>query len=359
MNLISDIKDILSGEKRISDRKKYSILAVSVACVHFSLIFVFRHIGSLPMIIYNCFSVVGYLYCLRLIKKNALGIVYAYICLEVPIHSILAIYTAGWDYGFAMYLIAIVPVGFEMSFALKDNNRGIKLSVLSGTVNAALFFACRMYSYSHAPLYVSDDELFVQLAYLFNSLGTFLLLIVYSCIFTYEITAAQTSLKQKNAELAKIASTDALTGFYNRRKMHEYLYKAAERNETFSIIMSDIDNFKKINDTYGHDCGDEALRTVSDAFRDCMSDGDRICRWGGEEFLVLANCSAEAASEIAEKIRSTVEGRHVKYNGYDIKITLTLGVSEYNPESTVDKAITAADKKLYIGKNSGKNRVVK
>lgn len=359
MNIISDMIDNISDEKRLNENKKYYLLVTGVTCVHVALIFVFLSIGSVPMMIYNCFSVAGYLSCLLFIRKNALWFVYAYTSIEVPLHALLATYVVGWEYGFAMYMIAIVPVGFELSFALKNSQLGIKISLLTGVIDAALFFACRMYSYTHDPLIVSDSEILVQMIYMFNTLGTFLLLVVYSCIFTNEISSAHIALREKNAELVHIASTDALTGFCNRRKMHEYLYNAAEEDEQFSLIMSDIDNFKKINDTYGHDCGDEALRTVSDAFRDCMPADDRVCRWGGEEFLVLAKCPAEEAFEIAEKIRSTVERRHVKYNGYDIKITVTLGVSQYDPKSTVDKAITAADEKLYIGKNSGKNCVVK
>ncbi|MDE6762905.1 MAG: diguanylate cyclase [Oscillospiraceae bacterium] len=357
--LISAVSGIINGTVKISDRKKYSTITVAIACVHMLLILIFRTIGSVPMTIYNVCSVVGYLMCLPLIRRNALSWVFAYICVEVPLHSFLAIYTAGWNYGFAMYLIAIVPVGFDMSFALKNPVRGIKISMIFGLFSFVTFISCRMFSYYNMPLYSVDNEFFVQIVFFFNMLCTFLLLLVYSFIFASEINVAQTVLRKKNSELANLASKDALTGFYNRRKMHEYLVCAAEGKEVFSLIMSDIDNFKKLNDTYGHDCGDEALKAVSDACRSCISDGDRICRWGGEEFLILTNRPLNAAADTAEKIRSAVEHCNLTFNGIDIKITMTLGVSEFDPSSTIDKVITAADQKLYIGKNSGKNRVVK
>ncbi len=258
-----------------------------------------------------------------------------------------------------MYLIAIVPVGFDMSFALKNPLRGIKISTIFGIVSFAVFISCRMYSYYNLPLYSTDSTLFVQTVYFINMLCTFTLLLVYSLIFASEINAAQTVLRQKNAELANLASKDTLTGFYNRRKMHEYLLNAAGGKEPFSLIMSDIDNFKKLNDSYGHDCGDEALKAVSDACRGCIAEGDRICRWGGEEFLILTNRSLDGAADTAEKIRSAVENCSLVFGGNDIKITMTLGVAEFDPSSTIDKVITAADQKLYAGKNSGKNRVVK
>lgn len=359
MKLLAAMDGLFQGTYRISDRKKYSAIAVAVACVHLTLIFIFAYIGSKFMVIYNIFSVTGYLLCLPFIKKNKLGWVFAYICVEVPLHSFLAVYVAGWDFGFAMYLIAIVPVGFDMSFVLKNTVQGIKISMIFGLISSAMFVSCRMYSYYNAPYYCVSDKTFVQGVYFINVLCTFVLLLVYSFIFVSEINAAYAALRQKNAELANLAAKDTLTGFYNRRKMHEYLYTAAKGEETFSLIMSDIDNFKHINDTYGHDCGDEALKTVSEALRECMPDGDAICRWGGEEFLMLTKRPLEDAAYVAEKIRAAVEKRSVKYNGSEIKITMTLGVSQYDPASTVDKAITAADKNLYIGKNSGKNCVVK
>ncbi len=359
MKILSAISGITNGVLKMSDRKKYSILTFSVALVHLTLIFVFIRIGSVPMAVYNAFSVAGYLLCIPLIKRGALGWVFTYICIEVPLHSFLAIYAAGWDFGFAMYLIAIVPVGFEMSFALKDTVKGIKGSALSSTLSLVMYISCRMYSYFNEPYYTVDDDLFVQTVYLCNVICTFALLCIYSFIFVSEINAAQSALKQKNSELANLAARDPLTGFYNRRKMHDFLYSAAESGETFSLIMSDIDNFKRFNDDYGHDCGDLALKAVSEVCSSCLSNECRICRWGGEEFLILIYCPADEAAAVAESIRAAVESRRLNFNGCDIRVTLTLGVSQYDPTSTVDKAITAADKKLYEGKSSGKNRVVK
>ncbi len=179
MKLVSTLRGILDGTVKISDRKKYSILTVAVAGVHLALSFIFYFIGSVPMTIYNCLSVMGYLFCLKLIKKNALSWVYAYICVEVPLHSLLATYTAGWDFGFAMYLIAIVPVGFEMSFALKDTAKGIKASMLFGFINLVAFMSCRIYSYNCRPFCNVDNMFFVKAVYTSNIVCTFVLLLIY------------------------------------------------------------------------------------------------------------------------------------------------------------------------------------
>lgn len=358
MNLLFNYKGILKGTVSISDEKKYGALAIAVAAVHLVLIFIFLYAGSIPMVIYNIASVAGYLACLRPIKKKSLLMVYFYICTEVIIHSMLATYTVGWDCGFALYLIAIIPVGFDMAFALKDTIRGISAAMAFGVISFAILMGCKLYSAYFEPTHEITNERFILFMYIFNILCTCILLIVYSYIFTAEIFVTRLNLEENNKKLDSLASVDTLTGLYTRRKMSEILNKAVESGDNFSIIMSDIDDFKHVNDTYGHDCGDRVLEMVSGIVADCMPDGDNVCRWGGEEFLIITHRPLNEAADIAEKIRAAVESRCLDFGGKTIRITLTLGVSEFNPNSNIDSIITAADKNLYIGKNSGKNCVI-
>jgi diguanylate cyclase (GGDEF)-like protein len=275
------------------------------------------------------------------------------------LHSLLSVYAVGWECGFAMYLIAIIPIGFDLAFALNDKAKGISIAVAFGVLSFAVFILCKRFSYICSPVYTIESDFFRELIYIFNTLCTFALLISYSFVFASEILHAQKSLEENNRKLDALASTDTLTGLYNRRRMHVFLKAAAEEKRTFSVIMSDIDDFKHINDTYGHDCGDEALKTVSAIVKECLPQDDNVCRWGGEEFLMISSRTLSEAADIAEKIRAAVESRQISYEGKDIRITLTLGVAEYTPGiSTIDSVITAADKKLYEGKNSGKNCVI-
>lgn len=359
MNLFSGFKGILSGTVKFSDVQKYSLLTVSIALVHVMLVFVFVYIGSVPMTVYNVFSAAGYFLCLIPVKKKSLMKVYLYTCIEVMLHSVLAVYTAGWEFGFSMYLIAIIPIGFDLAFALGDTVKGISTAVCFGVLSFATLVICREYSYYFEPVYAVKNEGFVRSVYIFNVLCTCALLIMYSYIFAAEIMIAQIDLEKNNKKLDSLASVDALTGLYNRRKMSGFLGAAAKGNSTFSVIMSDIDNFKGVNDTYGHDCGDEVLKMVSGIIAGCLPEEDTVCRWGGEEFLMLSCRPLDEAADIAEKIRAAVESRRLSFDGKDISVTLTLGVAEFTSESTMDSVITAADKKLYIGKNSGKNCVIK
>ena len=120
--------------------------------------------------------------------------------------------------------------------------------------------------------------------------------------------------------------------------------------------MADIDDFKLINDTCGHNAGDEVLRTVSDIMRrECQ--GCDISRWGGEEFLILSQSSSEKAQQMLEQLRVSVSEQQFDFDGKTVSVTLTLGAAA-QPELSVDEWIRRADDKLYDGKRSGKNKLV-
>ena len=152
---------------------------------------------------------------------------------------------------------------------------------------------------------------------------------------------------------ANSANKDRLTNLYNRHYMMERLKEAHEDDGVYGIAMIDIDDFKSINDRYGHAAGDEVLisvaRAIEYACKDCV-----VSRWGGEEFLVLMS----ADTSILETLRKNVEAMTVTYEGNEIKLTLTSGFELKDKSITIDNWIAAADEKLYQGKNSGKNKVV-
>ncbi len=159
------------------------------------------------------------------------------------------------------------------------------------------------------------------------------------------------------------ASRDFLTGLYNRRyffaDMKNYFDKAIKESEHFAIAMIDIDNFKKINDTYGHENGDKAINSVADILRANTSQNDIVSRFGSEEFCVaLKNVSADKALEIFEKLREKVQNSVLMSNrGEEIRFTISLGVA-INYEDTLEESINQADMLLYEAKQNGRNRIV-
>lgn len=183
-----------------------------------------------------------------------------------------------------------------------------------------------------------------------------------------EFLEAEVKKRTQELEIAKnkldiISRTDALTGLPNRRDLHEKLvlevYRAERINHNFCFIFLDIDKFKSINDTYGHNCGDTVLQTVATIFKDQLRKYDSVARWGGEEFLaLLPETELEGAVAVAERIRETVEQQTVNYGDIEIHVTVTLGVAQYDSKLGLEQSIELADRALYRGKNSGRNQVV-
>lgn len=198
--------------------------------------------------------------------------------------------------------------------------------------------------------------------YYFNTMVTFIMLFTFSILFALEIRFMQRKLEQENHKLGEMARFDPLTHLLNRRSMNTYLRQMAEANEKdntpFCVIMADIDDFKVINDTYGHDCGDEVLIAVADVISKSVRAGDYICRWGGEEILILVGAELRIASQVAERICKEVASHITYYNGKEIQVTITMGISGYQKGSSIRSMIEKADQNLYQGKNNGKNQVV-
>ncbi len=164
-------------------------------------------------------------------------------------------------------------------------------------------------------------------------------------------------------ELEKYVYNDPLTHLLTRRKMttciQEAYDEALKENKPFSILMIDIDDFKKVNDTYGHDCGDEVLKMVANTISFGIKKSDRVFRWGGEEILVLLRTNEENAIKAAERIRKRVEGQHLNYRGENIvSVTITLGLTAFSPDMDIQAMMDDVDKKLYKGKQNGKNQLV-
>ena len=171
------------------------------------------------------------------------------------------------------------------------------------------------------------------------------------------------ALAVANGQLEELSRTDPLTKLWNRRYMHEIIEREESRVERefkpFSFILMDIDHFKNVNDTYGHECGDYVISTIAVILRSAVRKQDSVCRWGGEEFLLfLPATSLKGAAKIAETIRRKIEDYPFVYQSTTLSITVTLGVSEYNQSVSVDACIKLADDALYTGKESGRNRVV-
>lgn len=172
------------------------------------------------------------------------------------------------------------------------------------------------------------------------------------------------SLEQSKLELELLASTDPLTKLYNRRYFteasHHILSLCKRENQELSIIILDIDNFKYINDNYGHKTGDDVIVHISNKLKTEQRKSDISCRFGGEEFVILLpNTAQDDAISIAEKLRHSIDNSSVPIEEDTLKYTISLGVSsvDIKCEFDIEEALKRADQALYTSKNNGKNQV--
>lgn len=356
---ITYIKKILTGRARITDKQKFSLIIYSVAMVHCFLCFMFGYYKVYPLFIFNIISVITYLSSTLLIRKDHLWAVYYITYFEIILHSFVSTIIIGWQFGFAQYIIALIPVGYYICYEMHTSRHKMIIANASALAATASFISCKLLSYYTTPIYESNMLPWELELYLFNSICTFGFSIVFSLIFISEIKWSQTQLSHQNAILEKLASIDPLTGLYNRRSMDIFLNQAIKADSGFSIVMCDIDDFKKVNDTYGHDFGDIVLKEVAQITTQMVKSNGYVCRWGGEEILILINSPAkDQVKRIAESIRRNVANHVFEMNNKWIRCTLTLGISTYRDGDTIEETITNADYNLYQGKRSGKNKVV-
>lgn len=166
--------------------------------------------------------------------------------------------------------------------------------------------------------------------------------------------------KAYEEKLKHLAITDDLTGLFNRRHFTEILHNEINRitrhNDNLSILLVDIDHFKKVNDTLGHDVGDKVLQALSRLLQENVRNIDKLCRWGGEEFIaLLPYTSSDTAITLAERLRKQVEAIDFPDAG---NITISIGVATHIPGETINTLIKHADQALYTAKHNGRNQVV-
>ncbi len=163
-------------------------------------------------------------------------------------------------------------------------------------------------------------------------------------------------------QVQHLSVTDSLTGLYNRRKFFEELEREVARVTRYeaplTLIMLDIDHFKKVNDQFGHQMGDESLKEVAKILTDCTRKTDVVSRYGGEEFIVMLTETALAgATGVAERIKNAIESTVVLGAAVEIKFTASLGVCAFQESDTVDTLIAHTDAALYRAKENGRNRI--
>ncbi|WP_075593961.1 diguanylate cyclase [Pseudoalteromonas sp. PAB 2.2] len=193
-------------------------------------------------------------------------------------------------------------------------------------------------------------------------IGILLEALMMAFILSYRIKTLE-KIKAQQKELTRLVDTDPMTGLYNRRyfdrKSEELIAAMASNHQELTLIIADLDHFKAINDTYGHDIGDKVIIEFANILTTQQRKDDIACRYGGEEFVLLLHCSLHDAKALAERIREKAANTRIKSNDDQaVKFTVSLGVhSVAHASTTIKETLSIADKALYKAKNNGRNCV--
>lgn len=344
--------------------RKYTVMGTSIATIHVIYLLLFYLLGFWPMVFYNFLIVALYMYfgivCTGGVKVKSFFI---FLCIEIPLHSTLCTYVLGFDYNFMFFMFGMIPIVFYLILFIDEIVSFFILPTALSLIYMLIYIVVNL-STNHFPPYISTDisNKYLNFFMYFNIVIAFIMILAFSIIFSFEYNYVHKKLTSENNILGSYASYDTLTGLLNRRSIDSHLDKIFKdhyhEEEGFSVIMCDIDHFKSVNDTYGHDAGDHILKEVSQVISSEVRDGDVVGRWGGEEFLIILNKNKATAAMLAERIRNAVENNKYIYKGQKLNITITLGVSSYHYGSDISAIIRSADKKLYRGKENGRNQVV-
>lgn len=359
----------------INSSLKFKVMYFAGALMHITFFVLFAISKIHTMMYFNIFSVLLYITGAimsghKKYEQTALGWMIALYC-EITVHGFLATLLLGTEVGFYLYIMMVLPVGAYMLFFTCD--RRVFWKIMPTLTVVTLVVLCvilklvnkngpLMYSLYGRELGVAEKNTMLSINVFFNTvlIGSFTLM------FILEIATLVNRLNATNEQLSFTATHDALTGLFNRHSLRNFFAELESSNQPFCVLLGDIDDFKKVNDTYGHDCGDLVLKTVAEIISAEMMSGDLACRWGGEEILIIFRGSRMDCLSRANLVRNEIIERTMTHEDKKLKVTMTFGFVD-NTElreppsdgiSRVEALISLADKRLYKGKTSGKNVII-
>ena len=314
----------------------------------FTLLFVFLKVWPLAATFLAMLLYHFWMHRASQLRRDRQNAVLPWMWVIVFIQSLLSVWVLGAGAGFQYYLLATIPPGFAVL------HRHMSLKLLQAGVIVVFYLACDIWLNRVQPLYTLSEAMLSAIRHI-NIVGT--------CALLAGMSYAHSLLiKEAGDALRRIASTDELTGLLNRRSFGEIVEREAARSQRvgrpLSLVLGDIDFFKRINDTYGHAAGDYVLQSVSNLLQGAIREYDRVARWGGEEFIILLpDTGLAGARQIAERLREMVAGSHPFFEGQLIPVSMTLGVAQLSGNENWHAIVARADEALYRGKAAGRNRV--
>lgn len=286
-------------------------------------------------------------------RYNSLSVLFIF-SFGMTVWICIMVHYMGWNIGVQHFLMVLLILCFFSTY-----------KHYAGKILVAVFLcAFRMFLFFVYYSRIAEIQLSTVVENGFQCINTITIFWCISLIiffFSKDTQKLEGKLVEYNNQLMMQANTDILTGLYNRRKAIEYIEELSHKpnNMGFSLCICDIDFFKKVNDNYGHDVGDEVLVKISEIFKKEIKKENFAARWGGEEFLLLfPECNGDDAYAKLEMIRSDIKKLRFFVGDMDFGITMTFGLVEYDFINGFNATIKEADEKLYTGKEQGRDRII-
>lgn len=325
---------------------------ICILAIHIGLSFIFILVDAPIMVGMNIASVLIYIYLFQVINRNLIAYLIA-VYAEVLVHMTLACLCMGWKCGFQLYFFSFIPIIYYCDYISKKRKLMKIYTLPMSIVVIAIFYMLRTIAYEDYAMYTHLSEDTCVVIYTINIIMTFAFLMLFMSMFE------NMSLRNEGM-LQHFAEYDLLTNLSNRHRMTSIFDNLNASYTGYSVAILDIDNFKKVNDTYGHNVGDMALKAVADVLREVEDNNVYVCRWGGEEFLVVAagDNTYEESKELLEQVRANVEAIRIPTEHGDLSVTVSCGIAKSRLGEKSSKTTNRADSYLYIAKNNGKNQIV-
>ena len=336
-----------------TNNRKQHYKTIDKTCYTANIVYLFIHvfyvvlfaIARLNIMAIIASGVVAIYLLFFLVLKKKKYYLYALLCgNEFFVFVIVATTMLGFNTGFHFYLIGLCVVSFFTTYFQKNqSSKGSLIWVGMSVVMYLLLYLCTTYN----PPYYQIEKWVEMTLFILHAVLVFGFIAYYMMVFVKYA-------KSLEAKITFQSRTDELTQISNRYGLYDY-YEQDMDKEDKVLALFDIDDFKGINDHYGHVTGDYILKRVAEIASNVLSDAF-ICRYGGEEFVIILN--EEGFSDKLEEFRKAIEKETFEFEGNKVKLTITIGAKKYQNVPSLQKWVDQADEKMYEGKNSGKNKVV-
>jgi len=319
----------------------------------FLLVFFWLNIHELYL--FNIFSLIIFFLALYLNRNGHYNLALWLAYIEVVLHASLAIVLLGWSSGFYYYMFAIAPLLF-----IKPT-RPLSEKILLSAIPVGLMIVFYIDPLGMFPLYHLGIHI-THFLHIGNLIATVALVAYLAHYYSKGVNDSERQLQKLTEAYEELATYDSLTRLLNRHAMMQAIKEEVSRfhrdKKPFVLALGDIDDFKNINDSFGHHAGDVLLKEFASRMQQRLRRHDVVSRWGGEEFLILlANVTLDEAEGVLNDLRDCL-AEPLRIKSLSHMVTITFGACQYSDEQGIDKTIQFADKAMYQGKRTGKNRVV-